>query len=73
MCDNEVIQYVPKGWDYKAITMRCGNTSIRGTPLYCDECEAKHRKAGHRPYECKHGKDMTPEGAFCAACEFGDE
>jgi hypothetical protein len=73
ICDNEVVQYVPKGWDYKAVTLKCGNTSIHGTPLYCDECEAKFAKRGYAAHECRHGTDMSREGSFCSACEFDYE
>lgn len=72
-CQNEVIQTVPKGFSYKEIKMKCGNTSIHGTPLYCDECNARFKKRGYAAHQCRHGKDMTEEGSFCNACEFGDE
>lgn len=39
MCNNKVLQTVPKGpYDAKVIELPCGSTSIYGTPLYCDEC-----------------------------------
>lgn len=73
MCNNTLIQYVPKGWDYKGIKMRCGSTSIHGTALYCEQCEAKFAKRGYAAHQCRHGRDMTNEGAFCPACEFGED
>jgi hypothetical protein len=73
ICDNKVSQYVPKGWDYVEVTLKCGNTSIHGTPLYCEQCEAKFAHRGYAAHECRHGRDMSHEGAFCGACEFGDE
>jgi hypothetical protein len=73
ICDNRVIQYVPRGFSCVAITLKCGNTSIHGNPLYCDTCEAKFAQRGYAAHECQHGKDMSNEGAFCEACEFGDE
>jgi len=73
ICDNKVSQWVPKGWDYVEVVLKCGNTSIRGTPLYCEECESEFHKRGYAAHECRHGKDMSHEGSFCSACEFGDE
>ena len=37
-CNIEIEVYVPKGYDYKAITVRCGNTSPDGNPWLCDRC-----------------------------------
>lgn len=44
MCDNMVSYYVPKGWDYKEIKTRCGNTAHDGSRAICDECLADKRK-----------------------------
>lgn len=38
MCNNTVDQTVPTRYSAKVVTMRCGSTSIYGSPLYCDEC-----------------------------------
>lgn len=70
MCSNTVSQYVTKGWGYKEVVMKCGSTSIHGTPLYCGECETKFANRGYAAHECRHGVGM---GRFCSACEFGDE
>lgn len=37
-CGIEIEVHVPKGYDYKAITVSCGNTSPDGTPWLCDRC-----------------------------------
>lgn len=71
MCNNKIEQYVPRGYDYVAVTMKCGNTGIHGEPLFCESCEEDNRSKGHLPHECKHGKDMRPEGAYCVTCEEG--
>jgi len=44
MCDNMVTQYVPRGWDYRAIDLPCGSTSIHGDRLLCERCENDHAK-----------------------------
>lgn len=57
-CKNTIEQVVPKGWDYTTITQSCGATSIHGHAQYCEDCQKKHRKQGHRPNECPHGHNV---------------
>jgi hypothetical protein len=42
MCGKELKVFVESGFDYKEITVRCGNTSPTGEPWLCDECEKQH-------------------------------
>lgn len=44
MCDNKVIQYIPRGWDYREDVQTCGNTGYNGERLICDECQANADK-----------------------------
>ncbi len=37
-CGKPVERYVPKGYDYKLVTYKCGNTGIDGYPVLCSEC-----------------------------------
>lgn len=39
MCDNVVIQLVEKGWDYKEVKSKCGNTGQYGQTLICLPCQ----------------------------------
>lgn len=75
-CSNPVDQLVPKGpyGDYKTVTMKCGQTSIHGDPLECEECAIKRkRKNGPPPGYCKHGVFInTDHDIPCGACEFGE-
>jgi hypothetical protein len=41
-CNKPMQVYVPKGWDYREITVQCGNTSPSGYPYLCDECEVRN-------------------------------
>lgn len=71
MCKNKMIQYVPRGYDYKAVEMTCGNTGIYGEPIYCESCEAKHEKAGHAPHQCRHGRNLVDDEGndeICMSC-----
>lgn len=44
-CNKPMTTMVPSGWDYKEITVHCGNTSPTGNPFLCPACE---RAEGHR-------------------------
>jgi len=62
-CRKPVEQSVPSGFDYKIVVMKCGDTSIYGEELRCEECSQV------RPwYICKHGRDVSEYD--CGACEF---
>jgi len=68
-CENMVSQSIPTQYDYKIVKVGCGSTGWHGDPIYCVECRESFKRKKHLPYECVHGVDMRPEGAFCAACE----
>lgn len=40
-CNKPISVFVPRGWDYKEITVKCGNTSPTGNPWLCDDCAKK--------------------------------
>lgn len=44
MCENIVEQTVPRGeYDYKVVTIKCGNTGWYGSTILCDTCQKKPR------------------------------
>lgn len=49
-CGKDIEVYVERGYDYKAITVKCGNTSPHGSPWLCEECE---KKEGHRDWRAE--------------------
>jgi hypothetical protein len=64
-CGKAMEQVVPTKWDYKVVPAKCGQTSIHGTELRCEECSKR------RPwYICKHGQDVSEY--MCGRCE-GDQ
>jgi hypothetical protein len=68
MCNNKVIQYVPKGYDYKAIEMKCGQTDINGGTLLCDSPNCSNKNdSGQAWYICKHGNNVSEYD--CGLCE----
>lgn len=44
MCKNLVSYWVPKGWDYREVKTKCGNTDVYGERAICDECAADDGK-----------------------------
>lgn len=38
MCDNKVSYYVPKGYNYRKTTVKCGLTDPHGGRATCDTC-----------------------------------
>ena len=44
MCENTVTYYVPKGYDYKEVSGKCGNTGYGGERLICHDCSNDPRK-----------------------------
>ena len=44
MCDNLVSFYVPRGYDYREVTVRCGNTDPYGGRAVCDDCASDAQK-----------------------------
>ena len=43
MCENTVVKYVPRGYDYREVEYRCGSTGINGNPVWCPTCENSDR------------------------------
>ena len=67
-CENKVAVIVPKGWDYKTVYLRCGNTGPHGVSVFCEECDKANVKRGHLPNECRHGVNVFDHQ--CGRCEF---
>ena len=72
-CRNKVMQYVPRGYHFKEVISFCGDTSIHGTELVCDDCLEEYEK--QHPYgrdHCKHGTfigDSCGPDYLCGYCE----
>ena len=43
MCDNTVVYWVDKGYDYKEIFGKCGSTGYDGNRLICQPCSEDPR------------------------------
>ena len=80
-CTNKVIQYVPKGYGYKAIKTPCGSTSIHGSVLLCTQHEYLYNKLYPQGWRnvpgdiCVHGTYVGDQGGadyICGYCEEED-
>jgi len=60
-CGSKMAAYVPRGWDYKEITVRCGNTSPHGSPWLCEACERKYAHVDWRREAELNGEAWGPE------------
>jgi hypothetical protein len=55
-CGKLIKAYVPKGFDYKEIDVKCGSTSPDGNPYLCPTCEKEHEGTDWR-----HEAEMNGE------------
>lgn len=77
-CNAKMMQLVPTKWDYKEVPARCGQTSIHGTELLCDDCIKKMEERYPQGWRetpgdvCKHGVYVGNAGGpdyICGQCE----
>jgi hypothetical protein len=61
MCKEPLEVYVPRGWDYKMITVKCGNTSPSGEPWLCEKCAKKHADRNWRREALENGENWDEE------------
>ena len=40
MCDEKISYYVPHGYDYREVFVKCGNTNPHGGRAICEKCAA---------------------------------
>lgn len=60
-CNKPMQVYVPRGYDYKEITVHCGNTSPYGDPWLCPSCERKYAGRDWRREAIEAGENWGPE------------
>ena len=65
-CGKKMKAYVPTKWDYKEITVQCGNTSLTGDPYLCDACAKLHEHTdwAAQAAECGESYGDVGEGFF---------
>jgi hypothetical protein len=57
-CGDKIVVAVPRGYDYREITVECGSTSIYGTPWQCEKCEKKFSRVNYRREAALDGEEF---------------
>ena len=60
-CNVDVEYTIPKGWGYKTLTYKCGNTGIDGYPVLCDDCKVKYRDVDWREEARLNGENFDDD------------
>lgn len=60
-CNKDIQVFVPKGFDYKEITVKCGSTSPTGNPYLCDKCGKENQDVDWRHEAEMNGEAWGPE------------
>ena len=47
-CGKDINVWIPSGFDYKEIPMKCGNTGLSGNPELCESCAEVHAGRNYR-------------------------
>ena len=55
-CGDEMQVYVESGFDYKEITVKCGNTMPSGDPYLCDVCVKRDSHINWRERAAEFGE-----------------
>ena len=60
-CRQKMKVHVAKGYGYREITVKCGNTSPYGTPYLCEKCERIHADRDWRKEAQEAGETWSEE------------
>ena len=60
-CNKKMQVSVARGYTYREIIVRCGNTSPHGTPWLCEACERRHARTDWRREAELAGETWGPE------------
>ena len=62
-CNTPMEVYVPKDkWNYKPITVHCGNTSHTGYPYFCYKCTKKYKNVDWKREAIEAGETWDEDG-----------
>lgn len=61
-CKNTVVMYIPKGYDYRPVTLKCGNTNIYGEQEFCENCEQ----------DSNHAESIDADNAWLRSAGWGE-
>lgn len=60
-CKKKIEVFIPRGYTYKEITVRCGSTSPSGNPFLCNDCQEKNANRDWRREAEMAGETWDPE------------
>jgi len=60
-CGKEMKAFVPRGYAYREITVRCGQTSPSGFPYQCEKCEKKNEDRDWQREAAENGEAWGPD------------
>ena len=69
MCENFETYYIPRGYDYREVKTRCGNTKTDGSRAICVECAADPQTM--REIECQE-RSIEADNAWSHSVRWGD-
>lgn len=69
MCKNRVTLYVPRGYDYRPVEYRCGNTGPHGERVICDECADSRSKMEEIK---RQEENIAADNAWAASAGWGE-
>lgn len=55
-CSTPLNVFIPRGFDYKEIKVKCGNTSPNGEPWLCQDCERIYADTDWRRLAAENGE-----------------
>ena len=69
ICNNKVEFYVPRGYDYKRVEVKCGNTDPFGERAICDNCANNPNEM--RSIE-RHEESIASDNAWLRSAKWGE-
>lgn len=69
MCENTVTYYVPKGYDFREIHGKCGNTGYDGNRLICQGCAEDPVKMGEIE---RQEENIAADNAWARSANYGE-
>ena len=68
-CKNKISQWVDRGFVANEVVMQCGDTSVHGTRLICDECRNDQQKMEAIK---RQERNAEADNAWLASCGYGE-
>jgi hypothetical protein len=60
-CGKPITVSIPRGYSYREVQYKCGNTGIDGYPVLCDECEKSFDRDEYRVSCAENGENIDED------------